>query len=390
MRTQKMVTFFIVMLMLGLLPVNSYSRVIVDIGESREDPLLVALQKYEPKFWAPWMADFVAALNREGTVTLITVLAQDSSGKPDIQFDRGGNLLTRDRYGKKLIESRKVPAGRLKQDLGIVLAGQHVAELNQETRKELNVALYGPGYEKGPRNDADNNRGTQRFKDAVLELDEYRNAKKIERLQAKARQTDKNDSVVSAATSRVQNSGGGQLTTVSQGRPSETRPNKSSTRPAVTTSVKQRTIAAYQAVYSVPIPEGQSNSQEMLLIQKRVRALDLEGVDTDLITYFKLLDEKFTIEIKVYQEYEGGEADYRQAVAEEEYYEQRWSAAHQSGDTPPDWGSLARMAKEFREFKNRMEALLNRIDSKYDPQMIAALRRLETKYGATFHMSPSK
>jgi tetratricopeptide (TPR) repeat protein len=380
---------FTVALTLTLTLQTLYARAIFDIGEGREDPLIVALQKYEPKLWSSSAADILALINREGTCTLIQFLSKDANGDPDIQLDGQGNLITRDKYGKRLAELRKVPADRLKQDLGIVIAFQRLGELNPETRKQLNVALYGPAYEKGPQNDADRSRGAQRLKDGMLELSQYRDAKKVEKLQAKARQASQSNAL--SARSRPQE----------DMSPSQTRINdpaaKKPTNAKETEGMAQRTLAAYNAFYNTPAPQEQLYSNVLISLQNVIRQLNFQGVDPDLISFFRFLDQEFTEEIPVLKAWEVDESKEDLAARVRAGRDEECRRARELGeDCERDAGDALSVWQNFLKFSGRASnasgtgarkwgSIFEQLEAKYKPLLVAPLKRLETRYELPFY-----
>lgn len=373
---------FTIALTLTLTLQTFYARAVFDIGEGREDPLIVALQKYEPKLWSSSAADILALINREGTCTLIQFLSKDANGNPDIQLDGQGNLITRDKYGKKLAELRKLSAARLKQDLGIVVAlAARVETLNPDTRKQFNVALYGPGYEKGPQNDADRNRGAQRLKDAVLELGQYRDAKKVETLQAKARQSAPGDAEDSTSLKNAK---------VAE-TPLYERERQRTGKSYATKGMAQRTLEAWNAYQTLEVPPGPYWKQ-FDFQRKAIRLLNLQNVDPDLITYYRLLEQKLTEIIPVAQAWETEEAKEDQSTrnaAGRDAECQRAYELHQPCER--DAGDALTVWNDFLKFSGRRSAvsgtaerkwkpIYDRIEAKYDSDMASSLRRVEIKY----------
>lgn len=160
-----------------------------------------------------------------------------------------------------------------------------------------------------------------------------------------------------------------------------------SAKPAADGSIKQRTIDAYKAAFSVGTPEGQSASQDWAFRQNVIRKLDLRDVDPDLVTYFRLLDEKLTVGIPLFKALEDSEVEYWQEVEREEYEDQK---ARDLRIPRENEGWRRRLDRAAADLNKETEAAFVRIAAKYDPPMAAARKRLEMKYGVTFHDRPKQ
>jgi hypothetical protein len=107
-----------------------------------------------------------------------------------------------------------------------------------------------------------------------------------------------------------------------------------------------------------------------------------------LVTYFELLDKELTEGIDLIKAYEADASRYRRAIAQAEYEEERYGSAHSARDEPPDRDYLLRLRREYLALQDKVNELQDAIVAKYEPTMKAARKRLEMKYGDTFHDAP--
>lgn len=167
-----------------------------------------------------------------------------------------------------------------------------------------------------------------------------------------------------------------------------------SSNPVDAGSIKQRTIAAWNT-YNTTVTYGGEYWQHLVGRVNAIRKLNLRNVDPEMITYFRLLDQKYAEEIPVYKAWEddywkaAGQADARDAECQRAR-ELRQPCERDAGDA---LGPL----QDFLEFSGRSPGksggeqkwrpVLDRLDAKYDPTMAAILKRLELSYENDFYSS---
>jgi tetratricopeptide (TPR) repeat protein len=145
----------------------------------------------------------------------------------------------------------------------------------------------------------------------------------------------------------------------------------------------QRTLAAWNQYQANRLPGG-DYWEEVVFRRDAIQRLNLQNVDPDLITYYRLLEQKLTEEIPVFKAWtadglqEDAAARYDARDAEcERAHELHQPCERDSTPRPSSSGSGAA--------EKKWGPVIDRIEAKYTPAMAAALMRLEIKYDFTFY-----
>lgn len=157
-------------------------------------------------------------------------------------------------------------------------------------------------------------------------------------------------------------------------------------------SMAKRTRDAWDAYHTMRIPAGEYWEQ-FVFRRNAIRRLNLQNVDPDLITYYRLLEQQITEEIPVVKAWEAEESkeDWaaREAAAREaecqRAYELHLPCEHDAGDalTPlQDFLKFSRRSSGASgTAEQKWKPVFDRLEAKYNPAMATAIKRVELKYG---------